>query len=50
MCCRGLYIGKYPPLGGGGMSTDVMGKKNMKREEKGRKGKENEKKGSKRVK
>jgi hypothetical protein len=26
--CRGLYIGKYPPLGGGGkISADVIGGK-----------------------
>ncbi len=55
---RGLYIGKYPPPGGGEISADVIGGKNMKRrrekgrkgKDKGRKGKENEKRGSKRVK
>jgi hypothetical protein len=61
---RGLYIGKYFPSPGGGISADVIWGKNMKRRrgkrgkyerkrKKGerirRKGKENEKRGSKRV-
>jgi hypothetical protein len=64
VCCMGLYIGKYPPSGGGGISANgIWGKickgeekkgENVKekeeREKKGRKGKENDKRGSKRVK
>ncbi len=62
---RGLYIGKYPPLGGGISADVIWGKKYEKEKRKrgenvkekgrkgkeiGRKGKENEKRGSKRVK
>jgi hypothetical protein len=45
----GLYIGKYPPGGGGGISADVIWGKNMKRPREkggkcGRKGKKGERK------
>jgi hypothetical protein len=43
---RGLYIEKYPPLGGGGISAYVIWGKNMKRRrEKGGKCKRKRKKG-----